>query len=216
MGWSDWSSFSPCTADCKKKRQRYCFSSKHEDCPGVSPHGVETQYSSCSMDECYGTLIGFYSPISQPTRSTFILIFLCVSAPIDGHWGRWSSWSRCSKNCSHGYRSRIRTCTDPAPLHGGKYCSGVADEQEDCLLKTTCKPGVFGGLVLLLLTSYDCFLRSFDHLHFMVFLDNCEFTSGTYCHWVSNTKLNYHWQTRKGGTPTRATGPSFDHTTGRG
>ena len=158
LGWSPWSSFSPCTRDCKKKRQRYCFSSKREDCPGVSAYGVQAESSSCSKEECY--------------------------APVDGHWGRWSSWSMCSKNCSQGYRSRTRTCTDPAPLHGGKYCHGVADEQQDCTVKTTCKP------------------------------DNCEFTSGTYCHWVLDESLNYRWQTHKGETPTRTTGPSADHTTG--
>ncbi|CAB3997630.1 astacin-like metalloendopeptidase, partial [Paramuricea clavata] len=158
VGWSAWSGFSPCTKDCKKKRQRYCFSSKLEDCPGVSSHGVETQYSPCSTDDCY--------------------------APIDGHWGRWSSWSGCSKNCSMGFRSRTRTCTDPSPLHSGKYCTGIAKEQQDCFVKSTCKP------------------------------DNCEFTSGSYCHWVRNRNLNYHWQTHKGETKTPATGPNGDHTSG--
>ncbi|XP_028414604.1 MAM and LDL-receptor class A domain-containing protein 2-like, partial [Dendronephthya gigantea] len=157
VGFSEWSSFSPCSKDCVKKRQRYCFSSNHADCPGASSHGVESQWQNCANEECY--------------------------APVAGHWGRWSSWTECDENCK---RHRSRKCSDPAPMHGGKDCPGVAKEEKDCYANSTCNP------------------------------DNCDFTRGSYCHWTRYKNMDYFWQAHKGSTPTGSTGPNQDHTTGTG
>lgn len=54
------------------------------------------------------------------------------TAPIDGHWGRWSSWSECSAKCGQGQKQRQRKCNDPVPSHGGQGCSGVASESKAC------------------------------------------------------------------------------------
>jgi len=40
--------------------------------------------------------------------------------------GGWSSWGRCSKSCGPGVQTR--TCTNPAPAHGGSECYGSAEE----------------------------------------------------------------------------------------
>ncbi|RMX45920.1 hypothetical protein pdam_00011012 [Pocillopora damicornis] len=41
-------------------------------------------------------------------------------------------WTRCSNPCGNGTSFRYRTCTNPAPLHGGKYCEGDLYEMMDC------------------------------------------------------------------------------------
>lgn len=56
-GWSPWSTFGPCSLDCKKERQRYCFSDNPAvDCPGNHPYNVETETVVCNNTECYGEL----------------------------------------------------------------------------------------------------------------------------------------------------------------
>lgn len=57
------------------------------------------------------------------------------TAPIDGHWGRWSDWGSCSKTCNDGIRKRFRRCDNPSPTHGGKDCQGYERGQEMCILK---------------------------------------------------------------------------------
>ena len=52
--------------------------------------------------------------------------------PVDGGWTEWSDWSTCSATCGQGTRERRRTCTSPAPSHGGAKCSGCDRERETC------------------------------------------------------------------------------------
>ena len=66
------------------------------------------------------------------TFSHFPLTLVIFRDPINGHWAEWSSWSNCSATCDGGKRTRSRTCTDPAPLNGGRPCDGSADEDETC------------------------------------------------------------------------------------
>ncbi|XP_028417057.1 zinc metalloproteinase nas-14-like [Dendronephthya gigantea] len=111
VGWSSWSTFTPCDAGCKKKRERFCTSSNpSKDCPGTISHGVEEEIVVCSVVEC--------------------------NAPIAGHWGRWSSWSSCSTRCGPGTRSRARTCDDPVPRNGGKNCVGDGKEENPCVFQS--------------------------------------------------------------------------------
>ena len=62
---------------------------------------------------------------------TLTIIFLVV----DGGWseyGEFSEWSACSVTCEKGTQSReqSRTCTNPEPEFGGKYCVGDATNVE--------------------------------------------------------------------------------------
>ena len=57
VGWSSWSTFTPCNAACEKTRERFCSSANvTRDCPGVSSHGVEEEIVVCPVDECSGKL----------------------------------------------------------------------------------------------------------------------------------------------------------------
>ncbi|KAL9963174.1 hypothetical protein ACROYT_G032349 [Oculina patagonica] len=38
---------------------------------------------------------------------------------LDVQWGRWSA---CSKSCDEGIKYRHRSCTNPPPANGGRYC----------------------------------------------------------------------------------------------
>ena len=62
-------------------------------------------------------------------RNIFTFPFVGV---IDGNWGQWESWSECSKTCDIGVHTRSRTCSNPAPLNGGKDCVGSATEESQC------------------------------------------------------------------------------------
>lgn len=107
-GWTQWSVFSPCNEVCKKERQRYCYNSgNRKACGGkVNAYGVETQVVKCSKSEC--------------------------PAKVDGHWGRWSEWSKCDASCDDGIKKRTRMCNNPEPKHDGKYCPGIGSEEVVC------------------------------------------------------------------------------------
>ena len=63
-----------------------------------------------------------------------------IMIPVDGGWGRWRSWSACSKSCGEGRVMRTRLCNSPYPVYGGKSCVGDSKESKSCIIKD-CKPG---------------------------------------------------------------------------
>merc|ERR1712127_674813 len=52
--------------------------------------------------------------------------------PVNGAWSVWSSWGDCSKPCGEGEKSKTRTCSNPAPEHGGNQCWGPPSDTEKC------------------------------------------------------------------------------------
>ena len=48
---------------------------------------------------------------------------------VDGGWGEWGTWSQCDADCT---KHRGRSCSNPAPMNGGKACSGRAKETVTC------------------------------------------------------------------------------------
>jgi len=55
--------------------------------------------------------------------------------PVHGAWGKWSAYSRCSRTCGGGIRSRRRACNSPAPMNGGRRCPGVSVQTGRCNTK---------------------------------------------------------------------------------
>nr|QNH72383.1 toxin candidate TRINITY_DN22746_c0_g1_i1 [Pachycerianthus borealis] len=110
-GWSSWTEFGPCNLQCTKFQQRFCTSENRNRCPGVTETGLQTRGATCSDDECY--------------------------APIEGGWGRWSSWSACTstKSCESGYRTCNRLCNNPSPAYGGDFCEGAVMLAQSCSIK---------------------------------------------------------------------------------
>lgn len=66
--------------------------------------------------------------LSKMQYLTFSLFFT-----VDGAWSDWSQWSQCSNTCGPGQETRTRTCTNPAPEHGGKPCPGDDSESRSCI-----------------------------------------------------------------------------------
>jgi len=137
---SPWSSWSGCSVTCgmgSKMRNRHCLSDKslqrvdNENC--ASEPAYFTQTDKCKLQEC----------------------------PVDGNWGLWSEWSKCSQNCVHhpdadaslvitkAKRERKRHCIDPPPAFGGKKCALSKDftwlshenaelDETECITKKNC------------------------------------------------------------------------------
>ncbi|RNA19970.1 A disintegrin and metallo ase with thrombospondin motifs 20, partial [Brachionus plicatilis] len=52
--------------------------------------------------------------------------------PVDGGFSEWSEFTSCSRSCGGGVRKRYRTCDNPEPKNGGKYCVGKRVWYESC------------------------------------------------------------------------------------
>eukprot|EP00058_Branchiostoma_floridae_P011291 XP_002596779.1 hypothetical protein BRAFLDRAFT_120487 [Branchiostoma floridae] len=106
-GWSDWSAWSDCSVTCGVGTQ-----TRDRSCTNPAPeHGGA---------ECYGDT----EEIQQCDSGVF--------CPVDGGWSDWSAWSDCSVTCGVGTQTRDRSCTNPAPEHGGAECYGDTEEIQQC------------------------------------------------------------------------------------
>lgn len=62
---------------------------------------------------------------------------------VDGGFGAWSEWSRCSKTCDEGIQYRSRRCNSPMPSNGGAECVGPRIESQSCILEPCAIDGDF-------------------------------------------------------------------------
>ena len=86
---------------------------------------------NCPQSRCEG-----YNHNSVLAEDVFSNMVSFTVKPIDGNYGPWSVWTRCSKSCGGGVRSRVRNCTHPAPAFGGMDCSALGEPQESEPCKT--------------------------------------------------------------------------------
>uniref|UniRef100_A0AAG5CQZ0 Cell adhesion molecule n=1 Tax=Anopheles atroparvus TaxID=41427 RepID=A0AAG5CQZ0_ANOAO len=106
-GWTAWSSWTACSERCGfGRRQRFRSCSNPSPRHGGRPcEGAESEMNICKhQQECQ----------------------------VDGGWSEWKEWTRCSKTCGKGIKSRRRFCDNPAPKGGGKPCRGPNVEHEQC------------------------------------------------------------------------------------
>ncbi|XP_050393437.1 uncharacterized protein LOC126811666 [Patella vulgata] len=52
---------------------------------------------------------------------------------VNGNWGEWTRFSRCSASCGFGVKSRKRFCNNPSPANGGEDCPGSNIENRKCI-----------------------------------------------------------------------------------
>ena len=88
---------------------------------------------------------------------------------VHGGYSSWGQWGACGVSCGGGLRTRVRTCTNPPPQHGGNDCDGTgsSQEQELCNSQICCQ----GKLKVHLTPKY--FFRLNNSLH--LFETHCAF-----------------------------------------
>ena len=108
VGTSDWRGYNYWQNQCKRSRQRYCFSLDLNKCtlrPGTftneAAKRIVTEVEDCDASAC--------------------------DAVVDG-WTSWSSWGGCTVTCGGGRRSRNRDCPSLAPENGDVPCVGDSVE----------------------------------------------------------------------------------------
>ena len=57
---------------------------------------------------------------------------MLTSFKVHGGWTTYGAWTRCTKSCGSGVKTRARNCTNPAPKYGGNDCYGDAVETARC------------------------------------------------------------------------------------
>ena len=72
------------------------------------------------------------SPASVCTSYSCLFIVMCLPVAVNGNWAVWGRWSVCSKTCGGGSMKRTRTCSNPAPKHGGRKCQGSSQQYVSC------------------------------------------------------------------------------------
>eukprot|EP00794_Sanderia_malayensis_P007488 gene7488-8318_t len=107
------------------------------ECWGIRD-GKEILKSLHSSQDCQNT--AYQSPCLKSTskyctgtyNTAYIYSVAVPKNPLDGNYAEWSAWSKCSKECGIGAKTRTRACNNPAPMYGGKDCEGAAEESSKC------------------------------------------------------------------------------------
>ncbi|XP_022109876.1 SCO-spondin-like [Acanthaster planci] len=157
--WWEWSEWTNCTLPCgsgTRFRQRECQEPLHGGmpCQGAYDHTEACNVDPCPVDgnwtqwsdwhacpvSCGGstqtrnrTCIGPFHG-GQPCEGIGSEERECSPepCPIHGAWSEWADWSECSVTCNYGVIVRQRSCDNPAPQHGGDFCSGRGRETREC------------------------------------------------------------------------------------
>jgi len=122
--WGPWGSWTGCSRTCgtgTKTRSRTCTNPAPSN-DGLQCHGYKDGSKPCYTKPCPNSDSDSDSDSDQ------------ISA-VNGNWASWGSWSGCSKTCGAGTKTRNRTCTNPAPAHGGQQCDESMSESKTCNTK---------------------------------------------------------------------------------
>lgn len=106
--WSSWSIWSTCSKTCGRGSRisvRTCVTTVEGEGRAKCP-GENYKRETCIDKQC----------------------------PVHGGWAEWSAWTKCSKTCASGRKTRYRTCSNPAPQSGGSNCNGSTRESKECQL----------------------------------------------------------------------------------
>jgi len=102
--WSEWTSFTVCSATCGGGTSRRTRSIVKEESDGGTPcDGDTAEELPCNTQNC----------------------------PVDCQWDEWSSWTPCSKSCEGGVIQRFRDVVEPG-RDGGSSCVGDAEQEAPC------------------------------------------------------------------------------------
>ncbi|CAK8691082.1 unnamed protein product [Clavelina lepadiformis] len=107
--WSGWGAWAVCSVSCgggRRSRIRTC-SNPVPQFGGRLCGGSNMQVENCHTQAC----------------------------SVDGNWAGWGTWHDCSQSCGGGQTNRYRSCTDPPPKFGGRFCPGSDSELRPCGLQ---------------------------------------------------------------------------------
>ncbi|XP_045160489.2 SCO-spondin-like [Mercenaria mercenaria] len=158
--WEEWSEWTECSVPCaggSRDRTRACVQPKFggKECVGTDAETEECNTQKCPVDgfwttwsqwsECSSTCNGGARNRSRSCiepefggktcsgRDIDIQICGMEACPsVDGGWSAWTGWTACSMTCGFAERTRNRTCTNPSPMWGGRYCEGVHIQSDSC------------------------------------------------------------------------------------
>ncbi|XP_033733950.1 uncharacterized protein LOC117323058 [Pecten maximus] len=126
--WTAWKEWTPCSVSCLN--------------PESNTNGVQMRSRSCAnpKPEHGGDIcLGFDVDIKE--------CFPTNQCPVDGDWSSWEEWNPCSVSClepcsnTKGVQIRSRSCANPKPEHGGKYCQGKDEDVKECSPTVPCQGG---------------------------------------------------------------------------
>eukprot|EP00058_Branchiostoma_floridae_P013267 XP_002598755.1 hypothetical protein BRAFLDRAFT_74569 [Branchiostoma floridae] len=113
--WSEWTDWTECSLTCGK--------------------GQKARFRECRLDgrvsrsACEGESREVDNCMDIPCANLPIRYRLyCTANTVNGQWSTWGPWVPCGGECAGKTLERIRTCSDPAPQHGGKKCVGIGKE----------------------------------------------------------------------------------------
>ncbi|KAG9483371.1 hypothetical protein GDO78_009341 [Eleutherodactylus coqui] len=112
--WGTWSSWGACSRTCnggQKRRYRACDNPAPSH-SGRGCTGADTDIHKCHSNKC----------------------------PIDGNWGPWEAWSKCSATCGGGQQIRTRLCKHLVESNNVRSCPGDSTQFLKCNVQA-CKDG---------------------------------------------------------------------------
>ncbi|XP_068740832.1 A disintegrin and metalloproteinase with thrombospondin motifs adt-1-like isoform X4 [Montipora capricornis] len=105
-GWSSWDIWSPCTKTCE--------------------FGTQIRTRNCTQPRPQ------YGGKTCPGAAVEKLVCNSHLCPVNGGWSAWFVSKPCSLSCGGGTETLSRTCTNPAPNHGGEVCQGDTRKEKVC------------------------------------------------------------------------------------
>ena len=127
-GFTNWANQSSCTRSCGTGEQhqvRTCTNPvpQHE---GMPCSGPVQQSIACNEQPCPGIAVSL-----TVSKTKGLCQKLCL-IEVDGEFTFWSDNGPCTKTCGTGSQEQTRTCTNPAPQHGGLPCEGPTQQTVAC------------------------------------------------------------------------------------
>ena len=88
--------------------------------------GPVQQSIACNEQPCPGIAVSL-----TVSKTKGLCQKLCL-IEVDGEFTFWSDNGPCTKTCGTGSQEQTRTCTNPAPQHGGLPCEGPTQQTVAC------------------------------------------------------------------------------------
>lgn len=169
-GWSSWTKWSVCSRTCgggSRKRTRNCSNPAPQNgdrtCQGPNEQTVTCNSRPCPVCKDNNIIqCPHWAKIGECTRNPAYMRTSCRKScrvcveKVDGSWGAWDNWSVCTRSCGGGIRKRTRTCSNPAPKHGGRTCPGPKEQIQSCNMKQCPVAGQWGAWSKWTVCSKSC------------------------------------------------------------